>query len=92
MTEQSYALEFTPAALRDLRKLDPFIRRRVFEDIEKLSGNPRPYGVEKLETEEKLYRVYAGPGKGYRVIYQIPDEKRLVLIVRWETEKKCIAG
>jgi mRNA interferase RelE/StbE len=38
--------------------------------------------VEKMETKEKLYRVYVGPGKNYRVIYQIRDEVLLVLVVR----------
>ena len=51
-------------------------------DILLLEENPRPHGVEKLETKEKLFRVYAGPGKNYRVIYQIRDEVLLVLVVR----------
>jgi mRNA interferase RelE/StbE len=38
--------------------------------------------VEKMETKEKLYRVYVWPGKNYRVIYQIRDEVLLVLVVR----------
>jgi mRNA interferase RelE/StbE len=38
--------------------------------------------VEKMETKEKLYRVYVGPGKNYRVIYQIRDEVLVVLVVR----------
>ncbi len=35
-----------------------------------------------METKEKLYRVYVGPAKNYRVIYQIRDEVLLVLVVR----------
>ena len=61
----SYALEFTPAALRELEKLDPNIRRK-----------------EKMETKEKLYRIYVGPGKNYRAIYQIRDAALLVLVVK----------
>jgi len=38
--------------------------------------------VQKLETKEKLYRVYVGPGKHYRAIYQIRDEVLLVLVVK----------
>jgi len=38
--------------------------------------------VEKMETKEKLYRVCVGPGKNYRVIYQIRDEVLLVLVVK----------
>jgi mRNA-degrading endonuclease RelE of RelBE toxin-antitoxin system len=38
--------------------------------------------VERLEAEEKLYRVYVGTGKDYCVIYQIRDEVLIVLGVR----------
>jgi len=54
----------------------------VNRDILRLEENPRPHGVEKIETKEKLYRVYAGPGKNYRVIYQIRDEVLLVLVAK----------
>jgi mRNA interferase RelE/StbE len=80
--KQSFTLEFAPAALRELEKLDPGIRRRVFSDVEKLKENPRAHGVEKLETKEKLYRVHLGPGKNYRAIYQIRDQALVVLVVK----------
>jgi mRNA interferase RelE/StbE len=64
-----------------VRKLDPHIRKQVTRDILRLEDNPRPHGVEKLESREKLYRVYVGPGKDYRVIYQIRDEILVVLVV-----------
>jgi mRNA interferase RelE/StbE len=54
----------------------------VNRDILRLEENPRPTDVEKLETREKLYRVYVGPGKNYRAIYQIRDEVLVVLVVR----------
>ncbi len=38
--------------------------------------------MEKLETKEKLYRVYVRPGKNYRAIYQIRDEVLLILAVK----------
>jgi mRNA interferase RelE/StbE len=77
-----HTLEFTHAALRELEKLDPGVRRKVFSDIEKLKEDPRPHGVEKMETKEKLYRIYVGPGKNYRAIYQIRDEALLILVVK----------
>lgn len=88
----SYTLEFTPAAIRDLEKLDLHVRRKVFSDIEKLKENPRAPGVKKMETTEKLYRAPVGPGKAYRVIYQIRDAALLVLVVKVETERKSTAG
>jgi mRNA interferase RelE/StbE len=78
----SYHLEFRPGALRQLEKLDPSVGRKVFSDIEKLKEDPRPHGVAKMETSEKLYRVHVGPGKNYRAIYQIRDEVLLVLVVK----------
>lgn len=30
-----------------------------------------------METKEKLYRIYVGPGKNHRAIYQIRDEALL---------------
>jgi mRNA interferase RelE/StbE len=38
--------------------------------------------VEKLEAKEKLYRVYVGAGKDYRVTYQIQDEAFLIVVVK----------
>jgi mRNA interferase RelE/StbE len=35
-----------------------------------------------METKEKLYRVYVGPKKNYRAVYQIQDERLLVLVVK----------
>jgi mRNA interferase RelE/StbE len=75
-------VELSPAAERDVRKLDPYIRKQVTRDMLRLEDNPRPQGVEKLESKEKLYRLYVGPGKDYRVIYQIRDEVLVVLVVR----------
>ncbi len=51
-------------------------------DVLRLEENPRPHGVQKMETKEKLYRVYVGPGKNNRVISQIRDEVLLVLVVK----------
>jgi mRNA interferase RelE/StbE len=48
----------------------------------RLEENPRPAGLERLHAKEKLYRIYVGPGKNYRVIYQIADEELRVLVVR----------
>lgn len=35
-----------------------------------------------METKEKLYRLYVGPGKNYSAIYQIRDKVLLVLVVK----------
>jgi mRNA interferase RelE/StbE len=85
-------VKVTPAAERDIRKLDPHVRKQVNQDLLRLEENPRPHGVEKMETKEKLYRVYVGPGKNYRAIYQIRDEALLVLVVKVGNRKEVYRG
>ena len=53
-----------------------------------MEENPRPYGVAKMETKEKLYRVPVGPGKNYRALYQIRDDILLVLVVKVGDQKE----
>jgi mRNA interferase RelE/StbE len=72
----------SPAAQRDIRRLDPQIRKRIAADLVRLETDPRPEAAEKLHAKEKLYRLHVGPKKNYRVIYQIKDEVLLVLVVR----------
>jgi len=44
-----------------------------------LSEDPRPPGVEKLAGEEGFFRVRVGD---YRIVYQINDASRVVLVVK----------
>lgn len=83
---------FTPAALRDLEKLDLNVRRKVFSDIEKLKETPHPSGAKKLTTKENLYRIRVGPGARYRAVYQIQDEKLIVLVVKVGHRKDVYRG
>jgi mRNA interferase RelE/StbE len=75
----SYTVEVAPAAERQIRKLEPTVRRRIFQKIEALKGNPRPAGVEKLSGSENLYRVRVGD---YRIIYEIEDKVTRVLVLK----------
>jgi hypothetical protein len=52
----SYRVELRPAAVRDLRKLEPAIRRRIASAIDLPAHTPRPPGVEKLQGQENRYR------------------------------------
>ena len=76
----AYTIEIAPAAQRQLRKLDPNIRRRIARRIDSLAEEPRPDGVVKLtDVSPPLYRVREGD---YRIIYAIEDEELVVLVVR----------
>lgn len=77
----TYDIRLAPAAARQLKKLTPQLREKVFKCLEGLSTNPRPNGVEKLSQDPRFWRVRAGD---YRIVYWIDDESKVVitLIVR----------
>jgi mRNA interferase RelE/StbE len=74
-----YTVEFTPRAARDFRKLAPEVRRRIAPKIDALTRNPRPNGAEKIRGGDDLYRIRVGD---YRVLYQVKDQRLLVLVVQ----------
>lgn len=74
----SYELVFKRSVAQDLRAFPRQDVRRVLQRIRTLADNPRPAGCEKLSGQER-YRVRQGV---YRVVYEISDEKRLVLVVK----------
>lgn len=78
-----YRIEVSPAADRDLEKLGKRIQRRSFERlrdaIRGLADNPRPHKVSKIEGAESAYRIRVGD---YRVVYEIYDKEKLVLIIQ----------
>jgi mRNA interferase RelE/StbE len=55
------------------------VASRVYTVIGKLSTNPRPPGCVKLRGLNALYRVRIGE---YRLIYEIQDDRLVVVIVR----------
>ncbi|MGW8482459.1 type II toxin-antitoxin system RelE family toxin [Microbacterium sp. NPDC055903] len=73
----AYAVEFTTAAARELRKLDQQIRRRVLAAAEGLSSDPRPVGARKLSGLDAAWRIRVGD---YRILYEIADELVLVTV------------
>ena len=74
----THRVEVAPAALRQLRNLDPPARRRVQAAIELLADHPRPIGAKKLAGGEGEWRVRTGD---YRIVYEVHDEVLLVLLV-----------
>ena len=78
-----YRLEVSPAADRNLERLKRRIQRHDFErlrvTIRSLATEPRPHGVRKIEGSERAYRIRVG---NYRVVYEIYDDEKLVLILQ----------
>lgn len=74
----TYQIRVTPAAVRQLKKLDAAARRRVQAAIEILADQPRPPGAKKLVGGDGEWRVRTGD---FRIIYTIDDGVLLVLVV-----------
>lgn len=78
-----HRLEVSPAADRDLDRLKQRIRRRDFESLRAAIGglaeDPRPHGVRKIKGAERAYRIRAGD---YRVVYEVHDNEKPVLILQ----------
>lgn len=79
MTGKTYKIEIENSALKFLKKLDKGTQRRIIASVQSRATNPRPDGVRKLTNSNGLYRVRVGD---YWVVYQIQDNRLLVLVVR----------
>lgn len=73
-----YALEFAPAALRSLRKLDQPVAKRVRKATEALRDNPRPATAVAIRSMPGVLRIRAGD---YRILYRVDDEELVILVV-----------
>jgi mRNA interferase RelE/StbE len=60
VTDRRYELRFRPAALRQLRKLDTQIARRIKGATEALRVEPRPPGVKALTGQHGWLRIRVG--------------------------------
>ena len=75
----AYQVEIASAASRDLKRISPSITGRIQSHISALADDPRPTGARKVIGREHSYRISVG---NFRVIYEVFDDKRLVVIAR----------
>jgi mRNA interferase RelE/StbE len=55
-----YAVEWKPAALRILKKLEPKIQKQILQDVVSLADDPRPHGCRKLAGHHDEWRIRSG--------------------------------
>ena len=75
----SYSLSVRRSAEKELRRIPSKDLVRIVHRIKGLASQPRPVGVETLNSEEGLCRIRQGD---YRIIYQVDDEKGEVVIIK----------
>ena len=61
----TYSIEWKPSALRELKRLDRQIMRRVLRAVDTLVANPFSGNARKIQGSEHTYRLRVGD---YRVI------------------------
>ena len=79
---KTYKVQYTPQAIRQLRKLDSFVMRSIYAWIGKnLEGcsNPRLHGKGLTANRSGQWRYRVGD---YRLIAEIQDDVVVILIVR----------
>ncbi len=73
-----YRLEVSHTAHRQIRRLPAQTQERINSAIVRLAENPRSHDSKKL-TARDGYRVRVGD---YRILYQVDDDTKLVIIYR----------
>ena len=73
----TYEVLFSDLALKQLKKLDEDIRRRIIATLERIRIRPEAY-LRKLVGDDG-YRLRVGD---YRVIVDLDKEKLIILVLR----------
>ena len=74
----TYEIEFAKSAQKELKKLEPDIRLRIFKSVYSLSHDPRKGNVRPM-VGTKSWRLRVDK---YRIIYDIYDKKLIILIIK----------
>ncbi|MGZ4887006.1 MAG: type II toxin-antitoxin system RelE family toxin [Candidatus Aminicenantales bacterium] len=82
MSEESWSVEFSKAALKDLERSSKSVSQRILDILENLSCAENPLwhkDVRSLECKLKaFYRLRVGE---YRVIFELDPENRRIGVV-----------
>lgn len=74
-----YKIEWKRSAVKELKKLDKTVIKRIINSVEALSENPTPKGCRKLKGAEFTYRLRLGK---YRIIYSLQSSKLVIEIIK----------
>ena len=74
-----YTIRFSKKAERALKKIDPVMRRRVFEKMKYLEDNPRNgQNIKTMQGFSNRYRYRIGD---FRVVYEVIDKELIVWVL-----------
>ena len=84
-----YQVEVVESAKRSLRKVESLYIKKIMERIDFLQFDPRHPGCIKMSGCQNTYRTRVGK---YRIIYEIYDNKVLVIVVNIGHRKDVYRG
>jgi mRNA interferase RelE/StbE len=74
-----YIVEWSPKALKELRKLDGAIRLQFLRKLQERQSGPRVPG-DALHGLKDCYKIKLR-GAGYRLVYRVEDERIVILVL-----------
>lgn len=74
----AYHVEIEPRARRQIAALPREVQRRITNALAQLEEQPRPPGAKRLTGHDRTYRIRVGT---YRVLYEIADHVRVILVI-----------
>ncbi len=82
-----FAVEYAPAAVRDVKKLDPAVRKQLFHASRVLTRAPYPSGSSRIKPLVGMtpphFRLRVSD---YRIVYRIEEMKVIVVRVAHRRE------
>lgn len=74
-----YKVDIARRAVKALARLPRRDQQRIRAAIDLLADEPRPPGCVALKGEARAYRVRVGD---YRIVYEVYDDRLVVLVIR----------
>ncbi|MCX8143945.1 MAG: type II toxin-antitoxin system mRNA interferase toxin, RelE/StbE family [Bacteroidia bacterium] len=85
----SFKIEHRTSVEKDIQKIPHKFLQKIIERIDHLSKNPYPIGCEKISGKNSYYRIRVND---YRIIYQVIEQKKLIIIERIRHRKDVYKG
>lgn len=81
MEPRRYDVILVTSARRELTSLPVAVQRRIVRSLHALEANPRPRGAAVLAggPDQRVRRIRVGD---YRILYEIRDDRLVVLVIR----------
>jgi len=74
----TYRIEYLPAAVKDLRKLDKSVARRIVRKLTEVETDPYAFATTELVDRPGVRRLKIGD---YRVLYTVEKGKMIIWVI-----------